>query len=81
METMTFNEAILVEIVGRDNVDQTNCISLLRRAQMNVLNQLALMEIEPAEDILERQYPLESIDQIMILVTENGSKSLFAGNI
>jgi len=80
MDTITINEGLLVMLAGRDGIDGTNAIELMRRAQ----DRLGLVRLlgrgyegETEMEFLNKLRPMEEVDDILIAVTRNGRVDLF----
>jgi hypothetical protein len=73
-DTLSLNEAILVELAMRPGVDETNIVTLYRKAQRNLATLVARRYGTPDMDAPRH---VDDVDDLMILVTENGRISLF----
>lgn len=72
MDTISINEAIVAMLVGQD-ADPADAIMMLRKAQAVVM--------EYTGDVAEALYTqrdVEAVDDIIIMVTENGHRDIFA---
>lgn len=80
MDTISINEAILVRLAERDNVDGTNVVLLMRNAQENVCQMLSeRVRREGRNAFLNIERDIESADSFLDMVElRNGPGSLFA---
>lgn len=73
MKTLTLTEAVLVELMARGGVDDTNVITLLRGAQ-DIVRPYARERGYGMNDLMD----IDLVDDIMIGVSQNGRKDIFA---
>ena len=71
MDTISITEALVAELVERENVDATNAIALLRTASANIRAE------RPGID-LNAQRPIDDVDDITISVSRNGHRDIFS---
>lgn len=70
---ITLMEALYSAAAGHDGVDETNIIFKVRKAQQVVLDYTG----QPSYSLFVAQ-PVEKVDDIMIMVTQNGHRDIFA---
>lgn len=76
MEKLSLNEAIMVLLVERGDVDGSNVLSLYRVAQNNLITEFNVAP-SGAGNWLIKQRDQDTIDEMIIWVTRNGQEDLF----
>jgi len=72
MDLITLNECLVAALVDHDNVDGTNAVMRLRMAQ-DVLRASSHVGVP-----LDAPLTIEDADSIMVMVTQNGARDIFA---
>ncbi|QOP64815.1 hypothetical protein SEA_DELAGARZA_56 [Microbacterium phage DelaGarza] len=73
MDTLTIAEALVAIIADREDIDATNAIPCLRRAEATILEFTGGVHRVP----LYTERTSDDVDTILILVTENGQRDIF----
>jgi len=72
MENITITEALYSLVILQDNVDSTNIIAKVRRAQEYMESGFGL-----TTDELHEMKSVDSIDEMIIMATRNGRFDIF----
>ena len=73
---ISFNEAIIANLVDSDGVDGTNIIPVFRKAQKNVIAYFEAAR-EAVPDLTVAQ-TVEFVEMVIIDITKNGAQSIYA---
>ena len=76
MIRISFNEAIIANLVDADGVDGTNIIPVFRKAQKNVIAYFEAAR-ESVPDLTVGQ-TVEFVEMVIIDITKNGAQSIYA---
>ena len=76
MIRISFNEAIIANLVDADGVDGTNIIPVFRKAQKNVIAYFEAAR-EAVPDLTVAQ-TVEFVEMVIIDITKNGAQSIYA---
>ncbi len=73
MDNITITEALYTLAFGHDAIDETNVVAAVRKAQAVVVEYTG-----GRPEALHTLRSVDDVDSILILVTENGARDIFA---
>ncbi|QDP44105.1 hypothetical protein SEA_JENOS_55 [Microbacterium phage Jenos] len=70
--SLSITEGLVAQLVEQDNIDCTNAVYTLRKAQQAIMEECSISELG-----LYTQRPEDEVDGFLIWATHNGQRNIF----